>query len=159
MNHPFNNIRFRLYDHEGDEEFENSQWNQNGILVNYDFVTHGSIDFKKKTNNFEFIKYPVNPQQTHWKYFKLNKKAMKISEIQVIIENIYSTSLKIEDIVDVPDDNNYDTLKYIRSHIGTQCFSWVHTLGPNKKFKEIIEGSINGFKTYQLVFEAVDNPN
>ena len=155
----FNNIRFIVPANDdnpdADWEYFDYAWNDSGNQVEFNEATHGRFQFKNKTSKYEFLMCPVNPQQTYWKYVKINKKAMDINDITSLIEHFYSTNIKIEQILDIPDDQAH-TIEYVRTHCEKQSFTWGHLLGPNRKFNQIVESKLNGFKTYQLVFSPVN---
>lgn len=110
---------------------------------------------KPKTKQFEFLKCPINPQQNVWSYVKLNKKSLGINDVLRQIEKFYDTHIKIEQIIDIADDGA-NFVNNIRIACEKQSFTWAHLLGANRKFAQIIEGELNGFKTYQLVFGPVN---
>jgi len=151
----FNNIRFIVPNNYTGDEYLTMQWNNSGNIVDFDDATHGKNGFKNKTGKYEFLMCPVNPQQTYWKYIKLNKKAMCINDIITQIENFYHSNVKIEQIIDIPDDQAH-TISYVRADFDKHGYTWAHLLGPTRKFNQIIESNLNGFKTYQLVFAPVN---
>lgn len=151
----FNNLRFTLknYNYEQDP----TQWIQHGQTVNYQDNTHGKILFKNKTADIEFIKCPVNPQQTSFKYIKLNKKSMTIDDVYMLINYFYYvgnkfTPFNIENTLDIEDDGQ-GVHKSIRENINSELYSWSSFLINTIKFKEIIQIETYGYKTYQLVLE------
>ncbi len=153
----FNNIRFMVdFCDENYDTFKN-KWVESGVGsdnngIKYDPNTHGLLPFKIKTQAVEFIKCPVNPQQTYYQYIKLNKKPMNVNEVLELVVNFYKAFTKIEEIIGIPDDN--DTIRYMVHRMEKQYFNWGQLLGDNKYFKEMIETTTNGFKTYQLVFKT-----
>jgi len=151
----FNNLRFTLKNY--NYEHDPIQWVQDGQTVNYQEDTHGKILFKNKTADNEFIKCPVNPQQTSFKYIKLTKKPMTIDEVFKLITYFYYVGNKfvpfnIENTLDIEDDGQ-EVLKSIRENIHSELYSWSSLLINMIKFKEIILIETHGYKTYQLVLE------
>ena len=169
-----NNVRFILDSYYGfnDENMPNEEFEDNYLyyyLRNIKFIennqivafnqTHNQLNFKNKTNRFEFLKCPVNPQQTSFKYIKLNKKNMFLSDVLKLIEDFYSWasikahSFSIENIIDIENDD-LNIVRNIRNNIEKHntVHTWAHLLGSYRKFIGIIEGELNGFKTYQLLF-------
>ncbi len=155
MNNSFNKIKFNVNDYDDNE----LRWFENGNLIPYDSETHGAEKFKKTTKSFELLKCPVNPQQTSFKYLKLPKKTTTVNDVYEIIQNFYlwGTQSKIcpcrlENLIDIEQDNDgiiADLIETVGN--GTEC--WNQALGPYTKFKEIVEETLNGFKTYRIVFE------
>lgn len=83
--HQFNNCIFIL------SEYDQTMWqDEQNQIIPYDSNIHGNLAFKTKTSDYEFIKCPVNPQQTSFKYIKLNKKMVKIREVFDLINEFYS---------------------------------------------------------------------
>jgi hypothetical protein len=151
----FNNLRFTLKNYNYDQD--PIIWSVNGQINNYQVDTHGKIIFKQNTKDFEFIKCPVNPQQTSFKYIKINKRAMTIDEILRLIIYFYYvgnkfTPFKIENTLDIEDDSEGE-LKIIRGNIHSELYSWSSFLMKTINFKELIELNTHGYKTYQLILE------
>lgn len=71
------------------------------------------------------------------------------------IEKFYDTQIKIEQIIDIADDGA-NSVNNIRIACEKQSFTWAHLLCANRKFAQIIEEELNGFKTCQLVFGPVN---
>ena len=151
----FNKLIFTLKN--GNFNQDQIHWYQNGQTINYQEVTHGKIQFKNKTSDIEFIKCPVNPQQTSFKYIKLNKKAITIDEVLKLITYFYYVGnnfipFNIENTLEIEDDGQ-GILESIRKNIKSELYSWSSFLVNVNKFKEMIETDTCGYKTYQLVFE------
>jgi len=151
----FNNLRFTLKNYNFNQD--PIQWVHDGQTVNYQEDTHGKILFKNKTAASEFIKCPVNPQQTSFKYIKLTKKSMTIDEVFKLITYFYYVGnkfvpFKIENTLDIEDDGQ-GVLKSIRENIHSELYSWSSFLVNTIKFTEIIQIETHGYKTYQLVLE------
>ena len=151
----FNNLRFTLKN--GNFNQDPIKWLENGQSINYQAGTHGKIIIKNKTAYIEFIKCPVNPQQTSFKYIKLTKKPMTIDEVFILITYFYYVGnkfapFKIENTLDIEDDGE-GILKSIREDIHSELYSWSSFLVNTIKFREINEIDTCGYKTYQLVLE------
>ena len=126
----FNNLRFTLKNY--NYEHDPIQLIQDGQIVNYQEDTHGKILFKNKTADSEFIKCPVNPQQTSFKYIKLTKKSMTIDEVFKLITYFYYVGNKfvpfnIENTLDIEDDGQ-GVLESIRENIHSELYSWSQNL-------------------------------
>lgn len=150
---PFNKIQFKVSSYGHDP-----QWFDGENVIPYDSDTHGKERFKNPTKSFELLKCPVNPQQTSFKYIKLQKKAMVVQDIFDSIENFYwwGTQSKIipcrlETLIDIEPDGEGIIARLIEE-VGNGTEYWAKALGPCTKFKEIIEETTNGFKTYRVVF-------
>lgn len=155
----FNNLKFTLKNYNFNQDI--IRWVENGETINYQPNIHGKNIFKKKTGDIEFIKCPVNPQQTSFKYIKIHKRAMTIDEILILIFDFYYTGnkftpFKIENTLDIEDDNEGEH-KLIRENIYSELYSWSSFLVNTIKFTEIIELKTHGYKTYQLVLEELFN--
>ncbi len=138
------------------------QWVENNQAVNYDDNTHGANQFKSSSKNYEFIKCPVNPQQTSFKYLKLVKKAQTVDEVYNCIWNFYSDyqykpcPCRLENLMDIEQDN-MGVISGLISKVGNTCREWHETLGQCTIFKEMVEENINGFKVYKLIFEEPEH--
>lgn len=151
----FNNLRFTLKNYNYDQD--PVRWLANSQTINYQPNIHGKNIFKKKTMDIEFIKCPVNPQQTSFKYIKIHKRVMTIDEILNLIFAFYYvgnkfTPFKIENTLDIEDDNEGEH-KLIRENIHSELYSWSSFLINTINFKELIELNTHGYKTYQLILE------
>lgn len=151
----FNNLRFTLKN--GNFYQDPIQWVQNGQVINYEENTHGKLLFKNNTTNIEFIKCPVNPQQTSFKYIKLNKKSMTINQVYNLIIYFYYVGNKfvpfnIANTLDIEDDE-HQILNSIRMNINNELYSWSSFLVNTIKFKELLQTEVCGHKTYQLILE------
>ncbi len=155
----FNKIRFKISSIYGVDGANAPQWFDGENLTPYDSNTHGQEKFKNLTKSFELLKCPVNPQQTSFKYLKLQKKAMVVKEVYDLIGNFYwwGTQSKIspcrlENLIDIEPDVEGIIARLI-DEVGNGTEYWAKALGPCTRFKEIVEETVNGFKTYRVVFE------
>ncbi len=162
----FNKLRFKIINNnvannwflQGPYLNQHIRWeNDNGEILPYD-DNFSNLSFKKKTNKYEFIKCPVNPQHTSFRYLKLNKKAMTIGEVVQLIFDFYQDmggnkllKFKLENAIDIEEDidgivrsakENFDTFRY-----------WTCFLGSRIKFRHITEVNEFGFKMYQIEWE------
>lgn len=149
-----NKLRFNINN-------KNLQWFEDGILTNIGDWENSNIDttIKEPTKKFELLKCPVNPQQTSFKYVKLPKKSLYVSEVYDIINNFYwyvsgsaPCACRLENLINVEPDNN-GIIENLIKKVGNGSGNWYEALGPCIKFKQIVEEELNGFKTWRLVFE------
>ncbi len=154
-----NNIAYKI---EWNEEehynlIEDYIWKPTNEIVSSDQLK--SV-VKKKSKNHEFLKLPVNPQQTSFKYLKLSKKEMTMEEVLDIIDDFYTSRtykqghFKIENTLDIENDPNgivQDVRNKMEKNYDT-C--WITMLGPVNSFDKIEEITENNFKMYKLVFKT-----
>ncbi len=132
-------------------------WIEDNQTVDFEPIKHGSTQFKGSTKNYEFIKCPVNPQQTSFRYIKLSKKSQTFNQVYDNIYMFYNDyqfkpwPCKMENLMDIEQDNT-EVISSLIAKAGNTCGEWRETLGTYTKFKEIVEETHNGYKCYRVIF-------
>lgn len=156
--HHLNNIAFKIEWDEGLHGYlvDDYFWKATNETVNSE---QRNIIVKKKSKNNEFVKLPVNPQQTTFKYVKLTKKEMTMDEVLELIDDFYTTHnyklvpFKIENTLDIENDPD-GIVQQVRNQMEKNYdMCWINMLGPINNFDKIEEITQNDFKMYKLIFK------
>lgn len=127
----------------------------------------GALLFKPKTNDFQLLKCPVNPQQTSFQYIRLMKRSMKLIDLLEKLSDFYispgnttRSRLFFESVISVENDRDgvVDRLrKQMESPQGAARICWANFLGWTSRFARMYETVEHGYVTYVIQFDRPDN--
>jgi hypothetical protein len=125
--------------------------NLNTLMKNndvYNELIHGQHLFDE---NESYIRFPINPQQNHFKIFKINKT----NTVHNILESIYDfynyESISLEELLCIENDSD-DVISNLRKNY-TYYIKFKNLLGFKINFKLINKSIIDGHIIYTIIFE------